>query len=641
MLQGIRDRAQGWLAWVIVILICIPFALWGVNEYFGTDPNVPVADVNGTEIPLQEFQFAYQQQQQAVRQLLRANLITEATLREQTIESMIADELLLQASETGGMRVSDAQLAQAILDEPAFSDNGRFSQERYDLFLRQRGMSPGRFEVGLRRSMLSDQMSSAFGESEITTETEVAANQALANQTRTFRVLVVPESAAEVPDVSDEAVSAEYEGNKSSYMSADQVRLDYIELSREVLMRDVSVDEDELRALYESRKGSYVAPEQRRASHILVRTGDDLNDEQALEKITAIKAELDGGADFAEVAKAQSDDPGSGAKGGDLGFFSTGIMDPSFEGAAFAMAAGELSDPVRSSFGWHLIKVTDIRAQATKPFEEARDEVLEEFKREKAEEQYFELAEQLANLAFENPDSLDATGDELGLKVETSDFITREGGASSGSVLDHFRVTEAAFSDPVLRNSENSDLIDLDDGRVLVLRVREHQEPRQLTLDEVRDDIAEAIRFRTQADAVKTRGLALLKSLRGGASPDEIASEVDAEWDGPFTLKRTNTQTLGADTVGVVFRMAKPKSGPTFDGVEDAEGAFQLIELTANAVDEPKSGAGSANAVRELLTRTHGQSNFSAFRNGIRDTADVTIFAERLASDYGDGYGGH
>ncbi|MCH9670011.1 MAG: SurA N-terminal domain-containing protein [Gammaproteobacteria bacterium] len=638
MLQGIRDRAQGWIAWVIVILICIPFALWGVNEYFGNDPNQPVATVNGTEIPLMEFQRSYQVQQSSAQQLLRTGLVTEADLRQQTLDALIDDEVLVQSSVDADMRVSDEQLAAAIRRESVFQEDGQFSQERYEQFLASQGMSPGRFEYTLRRDLLKRQVGSAFGDSEIVTKTELAAQNALSNQQRTFRTLTIPRGKVEVPEPEAAAIESEYNENKSSYMSEEQVQLGYVVLSREGLMSGIQADEAELRAIYEAQIGNYGVPEQRKASHILVRVGDDLNEQDGLVKVEAIRTKLDGGASFEELAKTESDDPGSGSKGGDLGFFGKGIMDPSFDESAFTLEEGEVSAPVRSGFGWHLIKVTDIRPAGTKPFEEVRDDVLAEYQREKADQLYFEQAERLANLAFENPDSLDAAAESLGLEIQTSELVGRLG-AADGSVLGERRVMEAAFSEPVLRDGENSALVDLDDGRVVVVRLVEHAPSRQLELDEVKERIGNALRFSAQAEAVRTKATEVLAKLRAGTAATEVAQELELKWESPLTFKRNDSAGLGRQTLGSVFRMPKPVDGKsTFDAVEDSDGGVKVIELVEVTSETAKEDAQPDEAASRRFAMANGQASLSAYRDGIRKRADVTVFTERLTSSEDGGY---
>ena len=628
MLQGIRDRAQGWIAWIIVIFISIPFALWGINEYFGADPDVPVAEINGTDLLLVEFQRAYQSQSANLRSLVRAGLLTESTLRQQTIEALIGEEVLAQASEQSGMRISDVQLASAIHDESTFAEDGQFSQARYELWLNAQQTSSSRFEYTLRRNLLNEQLSSAFRDAEIVTDKEISSYQALIDQERTFRILTIPRIQEEISPFSEEVIKAEYESNKASYRSEEGIRVEYIELSREVLVEDIHVEPSELIALYEAQKGNYITPEQRRASHLLL-TEQDSTKSDALTRIKALKAEIDAGADFAELAKRHSEDPGSATNGGDLGFFGKGVMDPSFEQSAFELELNQISEPVRSGFGWHLIKVTNIREASTKPFEEVREEVLADSQREKVEEQYFELAEQLANFAFENPDSLSPASESLGLAIQTSDFLTRKPAeVDESSVLTHPKVLKAAFSDPVLRGGENSDLIDLDDGRVVVLRVLSHEESRQLTLEEVREDIINTLRFRAEAQVVREKGADILAQLRAGADATDTAKAFDLTWEGPFTFKRGDNG-VEPQTLETVFRMPKSIGKKTYDALESNDGVLKLIELLKVA-SQPLKEDKSHEATHRFLSNTLSQAGFSAFREGIRQRADVTIFTERL-----------
>ncbi|HEY5701171.1 MAG TPA: SurA N-terminal domain-containing protein, partial [Gammaproteobacteria bacterium] len=460
MLHFIRKRATGWVAWFIVILISVPFALWGIQEYMSPVSSLSVAKINGAEIELREFQQAYQERRLQLQRLLGPDLsatLDDARLRSETLDRMVNNELVLQAASTSGMRVGDAQLAGLIQSQGAFRANGSFSQQQYENWLRAQGYSPGGFEQIMRRDLLSSQFLSGLAGSSFVTEAELSFQRRLEAQQRTFRRLLVPAEIYSDIDVDDAAIAAHYEANKTRFARPEQVTVEYLEVARADIARGIQVDDVELRRRYESRQASFITPEQREVSHILVSVGMDA-DQQATEiakaKLAEIKAQLEAGASFADMAKEHSEDPGTAQNGGALGFIGKGVMDPDFEEAAFAMDDNAISDPVRTRFGWHLIKVTEIRAPKPRSFEEIKEQLRAEFQNEEADLIYSEQAEQLANLAFEHPESLEIASESLDLKPKISEPFSRSGAASGLGA--NRAVVEAAFSEDVLVSRNNS-----------------------------------------------------------------------------------------------------------------------------------------------------------------------------------------
>lgn len=629
MLQGIRDRAQGWIAWVIVGLIAIPFALWGIQEYFGQDPNVPVADVNGAEIPLSEFQIALQRRQQA---LAGSTLeLGEGKLKADTIDGLVEDQLLLQAGDAEGLRISDELLAAAITTNPNFVVDGRFDQTAYDTFLARTGFSPGRFEQTLRQNMLTQQLAIAYAVSAIATKDDVTRLRRLQAQKRRYRELVVSAAAYEGVSIPEDAITRQYEDHLGDYLTEEEVQVQYIVLVRRDIEAAVEVDDETLRSEYENRIDSFTRPEQRRASHILVAVDESTDEAAALEQINAIKAKLDDGADFAAVAKARSEDPGSAEKGGDLGFFGKGLMDPKFEAAAFAAILDVVGEPVRSPFGYHLIKVTDIRESGAKPFEEAREVVLQEYQRNAGEQLYFEQVENLSNLTFEQPDNLDIASETLGLPIRTTGFFSRAGVADD-PLFSESRVIEAAFSQEVREEGNNSEPIEVDGNHVVVLRVLEHRPPTQRSLDDSRQEIIASL----QAEAAKAKafedGKAILARLRGGAELSAV--EVDGRQSWSKARDATRTEFDVPESVRtVLFRMPHPPAdAAVYDASVDAEGNFVVLQLLGVALGEDPAGADEAQLrlVQRGLAQLLGSSTYRAFVDALKADASIEIYSERL-----------
>lgn len=650
MLQQIRDRAHGFIAWIVVILICIPFALWGVHEYLGPDPNVAVMEVEGEEVTLTEYRAALQRTRAALERQFGgrdvSRLFGDGRIRERALESLVRERLLVRAAAEAGFTISDEQLARAIRAVPAFQRDGAFSTEEYGFVLRRGGFTPGRFEADTRRRLLEEQLRAALLASAVVPEARAARLAALQAQKREFSGLTVPVSRFEEEvEVPEEDAARRYEENRSAFMTPEEVRLRYAVLSRDALAAEVEVPEEVLRERYEGRKASFTLEEQRRVSHILVAVDDasagggeggeegEAAEAAARARVEELRARIVAGEAFEDVAREASEDPGSAASGGDLGYGGRGIWVPAFEEAVFSLPVGELSEPVRSTFGFHLIEVADVRESRMRTFEEAREELEREYREDEAEQAYFEQVERLSNLAFEQPDSLDDAADLLGLALEDSGFVSRRGEAGH-AVLGDPAVLAAAFGEDVLAGN-NSEVVELEGYRAAVLRVEEHRAPRQRSLDEVREEIVEALRAERTAEAARAAGRELLGRLRAGEPMDEAAG--DLAWNERRTAARDDPELRPA-VRGVLFAMPHPEvdGRPVFDGVATAGGGFEVLALH-RVVEEEEEEAGEASeplaALRDQLSQQSGLHAYEAFLAGLRERAEVRIFEERLANE--------
>ncbi len=637
LMQGIRDHATGWIAWVIVILISIPFALWGINEYLSPTSNVAVAVIDGTDVSINEFQRTYQRRRDQLRSLLGAsfdiNQLDEDRLREEALDQLINDEVVLQAAREGGMRIGDQQLAHAIQAQPVFSQGGIFSEDLYQQWLRNQGFSPGRFEYDLKRSMLAEQIVAGIATSAIVTERELEAAVRLQRQKRVIEILTLPVARFSDVVIEDADIRAYYDSNQADYVAPEQVKLEYIELSRDAIASAVQVEDGELRALYEQRMADFQTPEQRDASHILLTLDDDADEATVAatrERLEAIKAQFDSGTSFEELALEHSQDPGSARQGGSLGAISRGVMDPAFEDAVFELALNEVSDPVRSAFGLHLIKVDAIHASKLPAFEEVRDKMRAKYQDEKAEREFVEQVETMVTLAFEDSESLQSVADALGLTPGVSDWVSPQVASNSG-IGRNPAVIAAAFNPDVLRDGFNSEPIELDPSRVIVLRIAEHRPSRQQPLEEVQDSIRRTLATREARKLAADSGRTLLERLRSGEDRQDVAAQAELEWSGELELAR-GSRKVDASVANTVFRMTRPGSGQTvFDGLAGAGGDFVIVGLSrvidGVLADEDKEQREAATRNLEVEA---GRAAYDAVVQALRNSADVVIIRENL-----------
>ena len=376
MLHYIREKAQGWVAWFIVGLISIPFALWGLDSYLTGEGDVVVATVNGDNINQSDLQRSLQQYRDQMRSTLGDDfdpaMFQGSAVRLAIIDDLIEQRLLLDAAVELGQRVPDGQIAQFIRSTEAFQVDGQFDIEQYQMVLGRAGFTPSAYEAQLRNDLLTQQLIQYVERSALASDFEVQRLLRLENQQREIAYGVLPVSRyRDSVELDENAARDYYQANQAAYTAPEQVSVNYLRLSADTLAAAVEVDDDKLKAFYADNRQQFVGPEQRRASHILIE-GDDA---AAKAKIDDLAQQLKDGADFAELAQEHSDDSGSSEAGGDLGFFQRDVMDPAFEEAVFALEVGEVSEPVKTEFGYHLIKLTEIDAPAGADFAEARDEI--------------------------------------------------------------------------------------------------------------------------------------------------------------------------------------------------------------------------------------------------------------------------
>jgi peptidyl-prolyl cis-trans isomerase D len=397
-------------------------------------------------------------------------------------------------------------------------------------------------------------------------------------------------------------------------------------LDADSLGKTVSPTEDQLREYYEAHKEDYVQPEKRRASHILVSLDSGAGADQqkaALEKIEAARTRILGGEDFAAVAKEVSDDPGSAAKGGDLGFFGHGVMDPAFEQAAFAATQGEVTEPVKSQFGYHLILVREIQPEVRPELDKVRAQVEQAVRKQEAERVVADYAERLSNLSFEHPDSLEPAAEALGLKVQTSDWMSRTGGPDE---LASPEVVKAAFSDDVLSQGNNSEVIELDQDRMLVLRVKEHQEAAFKSLDEVRDQVVELVRKEQAQQAAHREADSLLKRLTEGATLEELQAQSGYELKKPGSVDRTSGDAPPG-LIREVFKLPRPAGdAATFSVADLGNGDYAVVALSG-VTDGTLEDLDEASRTQEkvALARSRGQQYYRHLVQFLRSEADIEV----------------
>jgi peptidyl-prolyl cis-trans isomerase D len=624
MLQAIRDRAQGIFAWVMLILIGVPFALWGIQNYMDSAKEQPAAVVGGHEIFDREVSRAYEQ---TLANLVGIADFDEKQLRREALEKLIQEEVIAQSAEDKSLAVSDAEVRGFIQSLPYFQTDGKFDKEKYKVMLSSQNMNPNQFAAQVRRALIMEQYQKGILASAFVTKDQVDTLLRLKNQEREIEYVTVPLKPSKHA-FSDAEIEAYYREHLADFRNPEKVSVDYIALNLEDLAKNVEVTDEELRRLYDEQKASFGTEERRKVSHILipVEAAGGEADKAALAKITEIRNRLAKGEDFAKVAKETSGDPASAQQGGDLGFVDKNALEENFAKAALALKPGELSEPVKTSFGYHLIKVTEVIPAKIKSFDEVKDELRKTAQHNAAETKFYDLGQTLTEQSYEHPDSLEPAAKRLNLNVEHTGLFTREAGEG---VAAEDKVREAAFSEEVL-NGRNSDPIELDNEKALVLRVKEHQPASDKPLAEVKDAIAAKLRDEDARREARKQAEDVLKQAREGRPLAEIAKANGLAVAKPPAFRRGSADKLPPALVSAVFKAPRPADAkPAPASAELDNGEIAVFNLLAVKDGVPSATeAKEADAARDFLARTAGQREFTAFVARLREMADVQIKPE-------------
>jgi peptidyl-prolyl cis-trans isomerase D len=590
MLQAIRERVTGIVAIFILGLLAVPFLFFGVESYIRAVPQDAVATVGDREISTSEFQTSFARFRAELRQQQGAAYDEIATnqpvVRRQHLEGMIDEVLLLQHAENLGLVISADMLVDLIRQIPAFQIDGRFEPGLYQQALRASGLTPRAFERDLREDLLMRMLPSSVATSSIVTQTEIDRMLSLQNETRAISMIEVPSARfKESMVVEEEDVQAYYEANLSQFLTTEEVSIFYVELDTVAMTADAELSEEELRQRYEAARQRFLTPERRQASHILIEVTAARDEAEAQALAQTLFDRILDGESFAELAREFSDDPGSAAEGGELGWIEAGDMVEAFENSLFELTlTGEVSAPVRTPFGWHLIQLDGVREPEGMSFEEARDEILADFREREAEELYIDLSERLVDLVFADDTTLEPLAEELGLEIRRAGPFSRAGGEG---VAGYRQVVDSAFSDMVLLDRTLSDPLEVDRNRMVVIKLDQHFPAEPQPLAAVAGDIRERLLERKARDAARDHAESLRTQVMDtGASLAELAEpEEGFRFSEHPELRRFDFQH-GPEFLSSLFRLPAPGDSPTLHILPRVDG-FALVSLESAQPGNP------------------------------------------------------
>ncbi|MCA0973551.1 SurA N-terminal domain-containing protein [Halomonas denitrificans] len=603
MLQSIRDRSQSWIAKIIIGAVVVTMALFGVESLIGLfgQSGDEVAKVNGQPINRQQVEVN-------VQRAMRANQVPadqERALRREVLEGLISDRLMISYAESGGLAVSDNQLDQLIVSRPEFHNaDGQFDQELFRQRLASVGYTPLSFREQLSRDVMRGHIQQGLIASDFTLPAEQQRLAQLQRQTRTFRYHTMDASELDQPvSVSDAEMSAYYSEHQQDFLRPEQVQLAYVLLDQEAMAADVEVSEDELRAAWEASAENA----DRRVSHIMVTFGDERTRDEAEARIADLQSRLAQGEDFETLAAEFSDDTTTSDAGGDLGVITRGIFGDDFEQAAFALQQGQVSDVVETDNGLHLIKVTELDRP---DFEQERDRLRDRLAQEQVRDDFNDTAQQLIDESFA-ADDLQSVADAIGVDLVTTDWVSRD---SAEGVLAEPGVMDQAFSEEVLDEGFNSEVIELDGSRRLVLRALDHRDATTLPLEEVSSDVEAAVRGAKTRDALIELASERVAQLQGGQS-------LELDWQQADAISRQDAPSVPDAVLTTAFKLPHPQEGGVVYG-RAVEGD-QVTLIALDAIGEAQGNPQMEQFVSSMAERLRAQAILDGLLSHLEEVGDI------------------
>jgi len=625
LIQRMREGSHGILAKFIVGAIIIVFAMFGfgsITTFLVTIPSV--ATVNGNDITEQEMLIAVERNRQ--RLLANENTqsldIDEDELNRSTLGDLVERQLLSQSVDHLKLFYSDERIDQDLVNTPAFQTEGKFDPERFKLVLRGAGYTPLNYKDTIKNELMYEQISRGIGASGFLTEAEVLRSASLAQQTRdiAFLRVEVDKLKADI-SVTDDEIELYYSENQLDFMADETVSLYYLEMKKSDLIEEVNYQEEELRSFYAEEQDRYSTQEERKIAHILIEGTDEESQQAAKEKIEGVYERIVQGESFSDLAKEFSEDPGSAENGGDLGFNIAGTFVEDFDEVAFSIHVGQMAEPVLTEFGYHIIKLLEIREAVTPGFDEIKDKLDKDFRFLKAEELFVERSAQLSEISYESTDLQDPAA-ELGLIIKTTDHFSRNGGEG---IAANKQVVDAAFSDDVLVDQNNSDLIEIDPNHHVVISSYEHilSEVSQLSI--VREDIRELLMLQEAKTKAAAQVDEMLTMLNTGSITGYVADQFGLEWSVHGEITR-NQIDLDAEIVREAFRLSRPAEGGKSVGtilLRNGDAAVISVTKVTNKGAENLETDELRNLGRYLAIQ-QGQSDYNEYREALKQQAEIT-----------------
>lgn len=630
MLQNIREGIQGPWAIGIVALIVISFVFTGVSGYLSSSASGVVATVNGTEITEYELEQAYSNERARIEgqfgEAANALFASESYItqfRADVLEKLIADELVSQKAQSLGLRASDQQVKDAIASMSEFAPAGVFDNEFYKSALTRAGYTPSGFAEIIREQLTRQQLSQAISASSFELDHQANTLLALQAQTRSADGIELDVSLyKDNVEVSKEDIEAYYNNNLFNFDTQEQVKLAYVSLTVDDIMPRVEVNDDEVKQYYDDNFNYFTTPAERTVSHIMIEHGDD--SDAAMAKAQEVLAKVKAGEDFAELAETYSEDLLSAELGGDLGVVQVGDYEGAFGDAVLGLSEkGQTTEIVETDSGLHIIKLTNFVAEITQAFDDVKQQIVEDIKLNKATDEFFALQQEMTTLAFEQSDTLEGVAEAINKTVIETNFF-QAGRLPAG--LNYPQINDIAFTDDLINAGLNSDLLELSDDLVMVVRVAGHQPQRTKALEEVEAQINEQLRAEKAQQAAMTYAESIQQSIFDGADEKALLAEQALSWTRYDDLAR-RSPALPGEMLDSIFELST-QQGENTSVVTLANGNIGLVKLISVSQGEANNDQQQLDSLKQGLNRQNARQTFENFIQALRAQSDVVISAE-------------
>ena len=614
MLSAIRNKSKGWVAYLIVGLITVPFALFGIQDYVSRSANSSIATVDGEDIDINIYYQELNNQQRNLQQQLGAAYTQEIdnAIKQTLLDSMINEKLIENYANSLDIVTLDDEVKSVIELNQAFSVDGVFSQDRYTQLLRLNSYTPAGYELAQSRSLTREQIKRNLSGSAFISSIQIEQLNDLASQQREVSYIALnTNNYLDQVNVSNDQISDYFNEKKSSFIEGRKVKVDFIELTLDSMDEPESPTNDDLQNLYDENAELYTNSERRRAQHILVESEELAN--ELLEQINQ-------GADFAELAKANSEDSSSNEEGGDLGFFEKELMGAEFDEAAFAMNIGDVSDVVATEYGYfHIIKLTDIEAETIQAFDEVEEQLAALYIKNAKEKMLFGSLEEFINLSYE--ESLDMVADQFGLELQTSDYF------SNGSSQYDEKFVASAFSSAVIDEGENSEVMEINSEKFVVLALSDLQSERERDLSEVEGQIESALKTTAAKEVIEGIAERIASALSSGdeQTANNLISENSLEWVSEGWISRATE--LPYDVTSKSFTLSKPEEGKHNYSAQSVDRSTSLvIDLAGVRILDEDTDTG----ISALYLSQENNEMFVSLIKQLREGAEIKVFTDLL-----------
>ena len=630
MLLKIRDLATGWLAVLIVAILVIPFAFFGIDYYFSQGSEPVVAEVNDTEIKQTQFQRALANYHQQMQNIMGSSVDPDDPfIKQQTLNRMIDAEVMNQTILSSGLNIENKSVLETIRDFDVFQDSDGFDAELYQRSINSMGTPPAVFEQQVKLDMMSEQMEAAISESSFTTDKELESIVSLKKQTRDFSyVLVSAKSIEKGIEVTEEELENYYQQNKASFRKPKQIKIEYIHLTQQKVADTIQIDESEIENYFVNNQSAYNIPEKRKIWQIKVGKPEDATEEQ-LQQAKAKAEELlkvtETMASFESIAETMSSNSEDKIKVdvSESGFREKGKNLKIIDDVVFSLNKGETGEIIEDTNAYYIVNLVDIEEMQEVSLEEVKDTVTEDLKLEKAQKEYYQIADQLAALSYEHPDTLEVASDAIDVAREESVYFSNSGIADD-NLLSNDKILSASFSDDVMNGGNNSDIIELSDTDAIVLRVIDVKQETQLGLDEVREEVTAVLTNTKAQDKAREIGTEILSALSSGEPVEALLDSNNLELTKAESVNRDDI-SVNRSVLRTAFRLEPPSDNkPSVDGSQLGNGDYIVVSLASVAKPEKIMGIDIDNQSKEMQ-RIRADSDWDGFFNALKAGADIVI----------------